>query len=724
MTKFLIPAAISTMLAAFALPARAVEGMWMPQQLPLISKALKAEGLQLAPEQLAHLTEFPMGAVISLGGCTASFVSAQGLVVTNHHCVYGSVQYNSKPERDLLKNGFLAQSFAEELPAAPGSRVFVTEAITDVTAQVIDATVQAATGAARTKAIEANEKKVLAACETPGYRCRVAPIYGASVYQLFRQMEIRDVRLVYAPPTGVGKFGGNTDNWMWPRHTGDFGFYRAYVGPDGKPADYSPDNKPYVPKHHLKLATHSLQEGDFVMMAGYPGTTNRLRLAPEVAFAFGWQNPARVRQMGESIALIEATTAGRRDAQIAMASTMAGLNNTWKNLGSQQKSFDDAPEILARKTAEFAALKAWVQADAGRRAQYGEAIAATERLLTERQQLTQREFLLANGTSPRLLSAARQLYKLARQQQKPDAERESGYQQRDELPLRQSLQAIDRRYDEATDKALVAHFVARYLAEPADTLNPAFLKALGLQAGMKEDAIKVRLDALYAGSTLAKGTERAAWFGKSPADFQASTDSFIQAAVALAADDEAREQRQKELAGLLQPVYAKTMQAVLAWHASKGEVVYPDANGTLRIAFGKIQGRKPGADGTSWTAFTTLRGVLAKATGEGEFNAPANQLEAIKSYQLDRYGLKSIDSVPVDFLATLDSTGGNSGSPVLNAWGELVGLNFDRTIDSVIGDWYFDRESARRIGVDARYMQWQMKVVDHADRLLKEMGAE
>ncbi|XHS76631.1 S46 family peptidase [Burkholderiaceae bacterium UC74_6] len=720
MTKLLIPAA----LAALALPALAVEGMWMPQQLPLITKALKAEGLKLAPEQLAHLTEFPMGAVISLGGCTASFVSAQGLVVTNHHCVYGSVQYNAKPEKDLLKNGFLAQSFAEELPAAPGSRVFVTEAITDVTAQVIDATVQAATGAARTKAIEANEKKILAACETPGYRCRVAPIYGSSVYQLFKQMEIRDVRLVYAPPMGVGKFGGNTDNWMWPRHTGDFGFYRAYVGADGKPADYSPDNKPYVPKHHLKLATRPLNEGDFVMMAGYPGTTNRLRLAPEVAFAFGWQNPARVRQMGESIAIIESSTAGRRDAEIAMASQLASLKNSWKNLGSQQKSFDDSPEILARKTAEFDALRSWVNADAGRRAQYGEAIATTERLLAERQQLAQREFLLGNGTSPRLLTAARQLYKLARQQQLPNAERESGFQQRDELPLRQSQQALDRRYDEATDKALVGHFLARYLAQPADTLNTAFVSALGLEAGMTEAAIKARLDALYAGSTLAKGADRAAWFGKSPAEFQASNDSFIKAAVALAADDEAREQRQKESAGLLQPAYAKTFQAVLAWHAAKGEVVYPDANGTLRIAFGKIGGRKPGADGTNWTAFTTLRGVMTKATGEGEFDAPASQLAAIKSYKLDRYGLKSIDSVPVNFLATLDSTGGNSGSPVLNAWGELVGLNFDRTIDSVIGDWYFNTQTARRIGVDARYMQWQMKVVDHADRLLKEMGAE
>ncbi len=719
MKKHLIPLS----LLAAALPALAVEGMWMPQQLPQITKALKAEGLKIAPEQLAKLTEYPMGAVISLGGCTASFVSPQGLVVTNHHCAYGSIQYNSKPERDLLKNGFLAQSLGEELPAAPGSRVFVTESVTDVTAQILDKAVQAATGAARVKAIEAREKTLTAACEVGGYRCRVASIYGASQYQLFKQMEIRDVRLVYAPPMGVGKFGGDTDNWMWPRHTGDFSYYRAYVGADGKPADFSPDNKPYQPKYHLKLASSALNEGDFVMVAGYPGTTNRLRLAPEVAFAFDFSQPSRVKMLGESIAVTEAATAGRKDAQIAMASSLAGLNNSWKNLQGQQKSFEDTPEIMERKNREFAGLKSWVQADAGRRAQYGESIATVEKLLAERQALQRREFLLA-GTSPRLLAAARQMYKLARQHQLPDAERDSGYQQRDELRIRQGLQTIDRRYDEATDKALVAHFLVQYLAQPADTLNKPFLDALGLQAGMNEAAIKARLDAIYAASTLAKTADRMAWVGKAPADFQASNDAFIKAAVALAENDEARELRDKEAAGLMQPAYAKTLQAVVAWHASKGEVVYPDANGTLRISFGKVTGRNPGADGTNWTAFTTLRGVLAKATGEGEFDAPAAQLAAIKSYKLDRYGMKSLDSVPVNFLSTLDTTGGNSGSPVLNAKGELVGLLFDGTLDSVIDAWDFNAKMSRSICLDTRYMQWQMKNVDHADRLLKEMGAE
>ncbi len=251
MKKTLLSLAILTSFAA-----QADEGMWMPQQLPQVAQQLKAAGLELDPATLTKLTEFPMGAIVSLGGCSASFVSPQGLVITNHHCVYNSVAVNSTPERDLLANGFLAKTLGEEVPAAPGSRVFVTEEVTNVTDQIIDKKVAKLNGKARIDAIEKNQKEMVAACEkTPGYRCTVASYYGGLEFYRLKQLEIRDVRLVHAPPSGVGKFGGDTDNWMWPRHTGDYGFYRAYVSKDGKAADFAADNVPYVPKHFRKLAT-------------------------------------------------------------------------------------------------------------------------------------------------------------------------------------------------------------------------------------------------------------------------------------------------------------------------------------------------------------------------------------------------------------------------------------------------------------------------------------
>ena len=734
MTRFIVAAVATATAVAAASHAHADEGMWMPQQLPQIAKAMKAAGLKTDPQQLAKLTEFPMGAVISLGDCTASFVSPLGLLVTNHHCAYGSIQVNSTPERDLLKNGFLAASLADELPAAPGTRVWMTVAVSDVTAQVIDARTALLTGKARVDAIEANEKALVAACEAEGgapsgYRCNVASFFAGVQFQLVKQLEIRDVRLVHAPAQGVGLFGGDTDNWVWPRHTGDYSFYRAYVGADGKPADFNAANKPFVPPHHLTVAspvTSPLNAGDFVMVAGYPGRTNRLRLPSEMDFAFSVSQPARIKAMGESLDIIAEATAGRRDAEIKLADTKAGLGNYYKNLQGQQESYDfDTTGILARKTATFDALARWVNADAKRQALYGADLARTAQLLAARQATARAEFLL-QYTTPQLLASARTLYLLAQQQTLPDAQRKAGYQARDLLRHRQALEVLDLRHDEATDKRRAAHFLAQYLAGPADSLNAPLLAALGLRPGMDEAAVKARLDAVYAASQLADKTERLAWLNRDAAAFQASSDSFIAAAVALYADDERRETRDKELAGQLQAPYARTLQALIAFKASQGQVLYPDANSTLRVNFGTVTGRTPGADGSIWTPFTTLRGIAAKHTGSGDFNAPQNQLDAIKAGKASHYGpygVKALGgSVPVNFLATLDTTGGNSGSPVLNGKSELVGLLFDGTLDAVIADWDFNPKTTRSIVLDTRYMLWQMTYVDKADRLLREMG--
>ena len=237
-----------------------------------IAKQLKAKGLKIDPATLSDLTAYPMGAVVSLGGCTASFVSKEGLIVTNHHCGYGDLQYNSTPDNNLIVNGFLAKTKAEELPGSPGSRVYVTESIQDVTKDVEANLHDWLSGAERFKAIDKARKELVKQCEAEdGYHCRVATFYGGLSYQLIRQLEIRDVRLVYAPPESIGKFGGDIDNWMWPRHTGDFSYLRAYVSPDGKSATYSKDNVPYHPKHVLKVNPKGLEAGDFVMVAGLPG---------------------------------------------------------------------------------------------------------------------------------------------------------------------------------------------------------------------------------------------------------------------------------------------------------------------------------------------------------------------------------------------------------------------------------------------------------------------
>ena len=715
---------IKSLLAPAALimnTASANEGMWTPQQLPQIEKDLKATGLEIDPATLSQLTEFPMGAIVSLGGCTASFVSPQGLVITNHHCAYGSIQYNSTPEKDLIKNGFLAKSIDQELQAVPGSRVLVTVDVKNVSDQIIDSKTAKLTGRQRVAAIEVNEKRLISECEKDtGHRCNVHSFYGGLEFHLIKQLEILDVRLVHAPANGVGKFGGDTDNWMWPRHTGDYSFYRAYVGKDGKPAKFSTDNVPYTPKHYLRLATEGLKENDFVMVTGYPGRTNRHRLPSEINFSFGENYPAFIKASGEAIDVINRETNDRKDAEIKYASTLAGLNNYFKNRQGMLDSYRGG-NLLERKQQSFNDLKAWVNSDKTRKQEFGAGLAATEKLIAERDAITQQEFLLSYST-PRFLSSARTLYRLANEKTKPDITRETGYQERDASRLEQAQDAIDKRYDEQVDKALALYFLKQYVAQPKKNQNAAFLSALGLKSGASEAVIKAQLDKLYAGSKLGDKATRLSWLTRDLTEFKASDDSFIKAAIALYADDQRREHRDKELNGNIQRAYSQYMKALIAFKNSKGEAVYPDANSTLRVTYGKVAGRASGADGLGWAPFTTLNGITAKNTGAGEFDAPAAQLDAIKNKKFDRYADPILGSVPVNFLATLDITGGNSGSPVLNKRAEFTGIAFDGTLDSVISDWDFNNATTRTIAVDLRYILWQMKVVDKADNLLTELG--
>ncbi|GHG63777.1 dipeptidyl peptidase S46 family protein [Alishewanella longhuensis] len=698
------------------------EGMWMPQQLPEIAPQLKAAGLELDPANLTKLTEFPMAAIVSLGGCSASFVSPQGLVATNHHCVYNSIAHNSTADNDLLKNGFLAMSFAEEVPAAPGSRIFVTKAVDNVTAQVIDAKTAKLSGKKRVDAIEANQKTIVAQCEQDiGHRCSVAAYYGSLEYYLIKQLEIKDVRLVHAPAEGVGKFGGDTDNWMWPRHTGDYSFLRAYVSPDGKSADFHADNVPYTPDFHLKLAKEGLKEGDFVMALGYPGRTNRHRLPSEVANTFDWSYPETVTYLAELLEIIDRETTDNRDAALKYASRVAGLNNVLKNRQGMLDSYAQS-DFLARKQAEHQALSAWVNGNSANKKAYAKDLSNIEKLLQQQQQFGRDNYLLSNAT-PRLLGTARSLYRLAQEGTKADTERKAGFQERDLPRFKAFVAGMDRSFDAKVEQALDLHNLAKYVALPKKQRNADFDKALGIKDGMDQQALSALIASWYNTTVLTDMAQRNAMLESTPDQFAQSSDPFIKAAVALYSADMKREAEQEELAGKIQQAYASYMRAKIAFMQSQGKAVYPDANSTLRVTYGNVQGRAHGnEDGNAWSAFTTLRGITAKATGEGEFNAPQNQLDAIKAKNYGPYAVESINSVPVNYLATLDITGGNSGSAILNGKGEFVGLAFDGTLDSIISDWDFNPANTRSIQVDLRFMLWQMQMVDQADNLLKELG--
>lgn len=711
----------SIAISSLPMAARADEGMWTPWQLRELSRELEAAGLQLEPAALTRDTDSPLGAVVRLGGCTTSFVSPQGLMITNYHCVLSSVQHHSRPERNLLHEGFLAKQPSEELPAAPGSRGLITVDARNVTAQIVDAATMKLTGQQRLAAQAANEKRIIADCEQGGgYYCRIYAYHGGLEFHLIKQLEIRDLRLVYAPPNGVGMFGGETDNWMWPRHTGDFAFYRGYVGKDGKPAEYSPENVPYRPPRYLPIAQTGVNEGDFVMAAGYPTLTNRYRLPIEIEATFAWNYPALNEAASEQLSIIAEQTRDRAAAELAYVSRVSSINNGLKKRHGLLRAYARG-DVLAKERVKFEELKQWVRADGSRNRLYGADLGALEELLSRRAALDRREFLM-DYVQPRFLITARGLYRLATERAKTDdMAREPGFQDRDLPDIKAALNAINKRYDEQVDKALVHRFLMRYLALPEQEQNLAFNAALGLRQKMSEAEVRARLDRIYAGTELADPAKRIAWMERGVRDFNVSGDTLIRAAVALYRDDLRREARDKESDGRIQRAYANYMKALIAYRSARREPVYPDANGTLRVTFGHVAG--PANAGREASAFTTLDGILAKHRGDGDFDAPAAQLSAIRAGKFGAFSAPSLHSVPVNYLTELDITGGNSGSPVMNGRGELVGLVFDGTLDSVISDWAFDPVNTRTIVVDMRYVMWQMQFVDGAGTLLTEMRA-
>nr|WP_082859268.1 S46 family peptidase [Microbulbifer sp. Q7] len=706
------------------------EGMWMPRQLPELGDKLKDLGLTLDPKTMTDLTKFPMNAVVSLGGCSASFVSPKGLVATNHHCAYGSISYNSTEDNDLLANGFLAKTLEEEVPAAPGSRIYVTVDMNEVTDKINSKLSDGMDGATRFKAIEDAEKALVAECESdPGHRCEVYSYYGGASYYLIKQLAIRDVRLVHAPASSIGKFGGDIDNWMWPRHTGDYAFLRAYVGTDGKPADFAKDNVPYQPKHHLTVSTKGPQEGDFVMVAGYPGRTNRYRTAEEVSNNFTWYYPTMQKVLAEWSEVIGQATEDNKDAALKYASLVAGLNNYAKNFTGMMEGYNRS-DLLNRKQQLEKDLQAWIDANPEASKQYASVIADLQKLISEQQSTQERDLLLGYMNRSSMLSAAQRLYRLSLEKQKPNMEREPGYQERDITRFTESMKRIERNFAPGVDQAIWTYFIERYNALPKDQRLGSFDSFF--KSGLSGDALQQQLSAMYEKTGLTKTENRLAWMEKSPEEFRNSDDPFIQLAVATYDDRLAIEQHDKEMEGRFAEVRPKYMDLLIAYYNEQGKPVYPDANSSLRLTYGLVKGYTPpagtikgAADGNDgkdgFVPFTTLRGIKAKYTGEDPFDAPQGLLEAIENKDYGRFYDEKLDSVPVNFLTTVDITGGNSGSATMNGKGEFIGLVFDGTYDSINADWDFN-DNTRAIHVDVEYMLWVMEKVDHADNLLEEMG--
>ncbi len=712
---------------ALATTVQADEGQWQPYQLPQLQAQLTARGISIPGTDLADLARYPMNAIVSLGYCSASFVSPKGLVVTNHHCAYGAIQQNSTAERNLIANGFLARTLSEELPAGPQERLYVTELVEDVTAKVSGQLAADLSDLARFDAVEQNRKALIQACETDAnYRCNVVSFHHGLQFFLIKQLMLQDVRLVYAPSEAVGNFDGEIDNYEDPRHTGDYAFLRAYVGKDGKPAPFSPDNVPYQPKFHLKINTKGVQAGDGILLAGYPGQTSRYRLAEEIAFARDWQYPQSVTTFRQMIDTIDSFGSKDPALQVRYASVVKGYNNRMKKLEGLLDGFR-VTDIYGIKAQQQQALEQWIAASPARR-QHQQALKALREVVRTEQRYMQQTWYFDNARRSDLFKAAQDLYRLALEQQKPDAEREFGYQQRDLKMWQGRLKRLDTSSAPAVDLALWSQQLAVYLQQPAHLRVAELDDALQLVPGMNAAQIAATLAPWYEKTSLGNSDGRLAWLSKKPDDFAQSDDPFIKAAVAVHQRQQQLEQQQKTIQGALLKVRPAYMQAIIAFNESQGKPVYPDANSTLRITYGHVDGY-PAADGVYKTPFTSVAGMIAKRQPQGVFALPDNLVTAYQQGRHQGYFYPQLggalglpfNSVPLNFLSSADTTGGNSGSAVMNGKGELVGLNFDSTYESISKDWYFNPAITRAIHVDIRFVLWMMQYVDGADNLLAEM---
>lgn len=697
-------------------------GMWMPQQLTEHGEKLKKLGLEIDPVQLADPTSKVLGAIVSLGGCSASFVSPDGLIVTNHHCVQRALQYNSTPEKNLIRDGFLAANRGEEAWNGPTARVYVTRSFQEVTREMLDGLEKQKNDRARYDELEARSKRLVAECEKgkTGVRCSVARFFDGAQYFRVEQLELRDVRLVYAPPESIGNYGGEIDNWRWPRHTGDFSFYRAYVGKDGSPADHGPENVPYKPPTHLKLASKPLEEGDLVFVAGYPGRTSIYKTAGEVKEAVSWSYPRRLKLCEDYIGALEEAARSDKEAAIRGAPLLRGLNNTLTNTKGQIDGLVKGG-LAAEKERLEGALKTWVEGDPERKKLYGDVLGRMAQLHGKQEKTRDLDASVDELTRyPQLLGAALSVVRMAEERPKKDEQRKPDYQERNWKRLEQSLEALDKNYNRAVDQALIRKGLQRAKALPGGAGGDLLAVFTG-KSKPSDEEIDKGVARLFERTRMEDGKERLRLLKEGKlADLRKPGDALMEAAVKLRGLQKAQQDREEAYAGAmtqLRPRYIAALRAM-----ASGPLA-PDANSTLRLTYGTVRGYSPAPGAPVHKAFTLLPEVVAKHTGSEPFNAPAALLEAAKAKKIP-YADRRLGALPVNFLADLHITGGNSGSATLNARGELVGLAFDGNYESMASDWVFIPSITRSIHVDLRYMLWVMDSVSQADHLLREMGVE
>ncbi len=693
------------------------EGMYLPFKIPSqIFQKMKKMGFTLSESDVFSMSKPSLSqAAIIIDGGTGSFVSKNGLILTNHHVAFMAAQRQSSVKANLIKNGFLAKTIKDEIPA-PGYKAYILKEVKDVTSRVLKGVSKKLPPKKRYKVIEKNIKKIIKKEEgkSGDYKCRVNSFFGGVKYYLSKYLVLRDIRIVYIPSRNIGEYGGEIDNWMWPRHTGDFSFLRAYVAPNGRPADYSKNNVPYKPEIYLKFSARDIDPGDFAMVLGYPGRTERFLTSEEVKYYINFYYPEGIRILGKWLEILEGDAKTSKEASIKNAGMIKGLSNAYKNYQGMLQGLKKMNLIVKKKKEEKELLK-YVNSDPQLKKEYGNVLNELFTLIKESQNLNKKSrFLSLFSRSSTLLRFALTINKWSIEKRKKDIDREPGYMKRDVPNLKLSLKLGQMGLYIPTDKKVMKFFLKELLNAPSEMRSKV---VDNLIKDKSDKGIDEFIDNLYKNTKLQDLSYRMRAFNLSRKSLLKLNDSFINLASKLQVELDALKDKSETLAGKMLLVRRKYMELLLKY---KKGLIYPDANRTLRLNIGVVKGYSP-KDAVFYLPQTTLKGVMEKDTGKWPFIVPERIKEICKTKDFGDYIDPELKMVPVDFLTTNDSTGGNSGSPLINKYGELMGLLFDGNFESIAADFNFMPSITRTISVDSRYILFVADKVDHATNVLKEL---
>ncbi len=692
------------------------EGMWLPSLIHKLNITdMQKMGLELSAEDIYSINNSSLkDAVVALdhGSCTAELISKDGLLLTNHHCGFGNIQKHSSVEHDYLRDGFWAMSKEEEL-SNPGKTVSFLVSVEDVTDKVLADVTDDMTEEDRAKAVRAVTKELEK--EAKGdthYEVRVSSFFNSNQYYLFVLETFKDIRLVGAPPQALGKFGGDTDNWMWPRHTNDFSMFRVYCGPDGKPASYSEDNIPYQPKHFLPISLKGVEEGDYAMILGYPGGTNRYKTSFGVENTMEVTNTVREEVREKLLEVWGEYMTTSQKARIQYASKYARSSNYYKYSIGQNNGLKNL-KVVDKKKAIEENFTNWVNADNARKEKYGEALNYIEESYKDTEDDKAKAYMqeaLLRG--PEIFMFALPAKSLADLLEDPEENKDKI--EKITTGMKGRLDSYFKDYDAATDQKVVSALLKIYADNNASSFYPEFYSTVNKK--YKGDFSKYA-EKLFQKSVFDSKEELTAFLDDPKLKVLKKDMAFIGASDIIAKYREVSklvDEGQKNLrtgqrlfvAGLMEMEKAKTF--------------YPDANSTMRLTYGKVLDYNP-RDGVTYNYFTTTEGYIEKEVpGDTEFDVPARMKELLTAKEYGQYA-DSDGSLHACFITNNDITGGNSGSPVINGKGELIGIAFDGNWEAMSGDIAFEPDLQRCINVDIRFVLWVIDTYAGATHLIDEM---